>query len=162
MVLGCFGAYETISNTKGAKMTDDFFDEKEIVKFTFSNRYYLTGPFRFIIGLLAWWAPNNAHYTLTNQRLKIRLGVLSKRTDEIELYRIKDAEYIAGLFERMWGVGTIRIISTQSTDKVRTIVGIKNAEIIREDIRKYVQLSRRRVRTTEFDISNDAAMIGNM
>lgn len=143
-------------------MTDDSFDEKEIVSFTFSNRYYLTSPFRFIGGIFMVWWPNSSHYTLTNQRLKIRLGWLSKRVDEIELYRIKDVEFKADMFERMWGVGTIRIISTQSTDKVRVISGIKNAEKIREDIRKYVQLSRRRVRTTEFDISNDAAMLSSL
>jgi len=145
-------------NVLGGNMVDDFPEETDIVKFTFSNRYYLTGPFRFICGIFMVWWPNNAHYTLTNQRLKIRLGVLSKRTDEIELYRVKDVEYKAGLFERIWGIGTIRVISTQKTDQALIIKGIKNAEQIREDIRKQVQLARRRFRTTELDVSNDAAL----
>lgn len=143
-------------------MADDFFDEKEIVKFTFSNRYYLTGPFRFIAGIFMVWWPNGSHYTLTNQRLKIRLGWLSKRLDEIELFRIKDAEFKANMFERMWRVGTLKIVSSQQTDKVLVIKGIPNGEKIREDIRRYVMLARKNQRTTELDAFNDSSMSSSM
>lgn len=140
---------------------DDYFEEKEIVNFTFSNRYYLTGPFRFIAGVFMRWFPNNRHYTLTNQRLKIQIGVLSRRVDEIELYRIKDVEYFASYFERMWSVGNIRIISTQRTDRYPVIKGIRNAEEIRELLRKYVQMSRRQTRVQEIDFARDPNLMGS-
>lgn len=140
---------------------DDYFEEKEIVSFTFSNRYYLTGPFRFVAGVFMRWFPNNRQYTLTNQRLKIRIGVLSRRVDEIELYRIKDVEYFASYFERMWSIGNIRIISTQRTDRCPVIKGIRNAEEIRELLRKHVQMSRRQTRAQEIDFARDPNLIGS-
>lgn len=139
----------------------DYFEEKEVINFTFSNRYYLTGPFRFVAGLFVGLLPNSKHYTLTNQRLKIRIGVLSRRIDEIELYRIKDVEYFASYFERVWSIGNIRIISTQTTDRHPVIRGIRNAEEIREQIRKYVQLSRRQTRVQELDLARDPSLMGS-
>ena len=91
-------------------------DEEDVRQFTFSNRYYLTGPIRVIAGIFMVWWPNSKHYTLTNQRIKIRVGVLSRKTDEIELYRIKDIKYSATFLERLWSIGSIKIISTQKTD----------------------------------------------
>jgi uncharacterized membrane protein YdbT with pleckstrin-like domain len=103
---------------------------------------------------MVWW-PNARHYTLTNQRIKIRIGVLSRKTDEIELFRIKDIEYSASFFERLWSIGNIRIVSTQVTDRRPTIRAIKNAEEIRELIRKCVQASRRRGSVREVDYFRD-------
>jgi len=130
-------------------------EETVITSFTFSNRYYLTGPVRFLIGIFMVWWPNSRHYTLTNQRIKIRIGVLSRKTDEIELFRIKDIEYSASFFERLWSIGNIRIVSTQVTDRRPTIRAIKNAEEIRELIRKCVQASRRRGSVREVDYFRD-------
>jgi uncharacterized membrane protein YdbT with pleckstrin-like domain len=131
-------------------------NEEEIAHFTFSNRYYLTGPFRFIAGIFMVWWPNSKHYTLTNQRIKIRVGVLSRKTDEIELYRIKDVEYKASFFERIWSIGNIKIISTQKTDTHPTMRAIRNAEQIRELIRDSVQASRRRTGVREVDYFQDS------
>jgi uncharacterized membrane protein YdbT with pleckstrin-like domain len=129
--------------------------EEDIVKFTFSNRYYLTGPLRFIAGIFMVWWPNSKHYTLTNQRIKIRIGVLSRKTDEIELYRIKDVLYKASFFERSWSIGDIQIRSSQVSDPDVTIRSIKNAENIRELIRKAVQESRGRLGVRELDAFRD-------
>jgi uncharacterized membrane protein YdbT with pleckstrin-like domain len=129
--------------------------EVEITKFTFSNRYYLTGPLRFIAGIFMVWWPNTRHYVLTNQRIKIRIGVLSRRTDEIELYRVKDVLYTASFFERVWSIGNIQIKSSQVTDQDVTIRSIKNAEQLRETIRQAVQDSRRQFGVREIDAFRD-------
>lgn len=135
-------------------------NEEDVVSFTFSNRYYLTGPLRFVFGIFMVWWPNMKHYTSTNQRIKVRVGVLSIKTDEIELYRIKDILYSASFFERIWSIGNIQIISTQATDRFAIIRGIRNAEQIREDIRHYVQLSRRTRGVREVDYFRDPVSSG--
>jgi len=131
------------------------FVEQEIARFTFSNRYYLTGPARFIEGIFMVWWPNSKHYVLTNQRIKISVGVLSRKVDEVELYRIKDVLYSASLFERLWSIGNITLVSTQVSDRHSTIKYIKNAEQVRELIRQHVQIARRRGRIREVDYFQD-------
>ncbi|MCE2575274.1 PH domain-containing protein [Komagataeibacter sp. FNDCR2] len=134
---------------------DEDHDEREIIKFSFSNRYYLTGPVRFCAGLFMVWLPALRRYTLTDQRLRIEIGVLSKHEDEIELYRIKDVHYRASLFERMMGIGNIEITSTQVGGNYLYVKAIKNPRRVRELIRDTVQKSRRRHGTREFDNFSD-------
>lgn len=130
-------------------------DERDIVRFSFSNRYYLTGPIRFCIGLFMVWFPVLRRFTLTNQRLRVEIGVLSKHEDEIELYRVKDVQYHASIFERMMGIGNIEITSTQVGDNYLYIKAIKDPRFIREKIRDAVQKSRRRHGTRELDNFSD-------
>jgi uncharacterized membrane protein YdbT with pleckstrin-like domain len=80
---------------------------------------------------------------------------LSRKTDEIELYRIKDVLYKASFFERIWSIGDIQIRSSQVSDPDVTIRSIKNAENIRELIRKAVQESRGRLGVRELDAFRD-------
>src|ERR1700761_7816979 len=91
-------------------------EETERARFQISNRIYLTGPFRFLAGIFMVWWPARNKYILTTQRLIIDKGVLSKARDEIELYRIKDVEYRASLFERIWSVGNLIIRSSQVSE----------------------------------------------
>ena len=130
-------------------------NEEDIIHFTFSNRYYLTGPIRFLIGIFMVWWPNSKHYTLTNQRIKIRKGVLSRAFDEIELYRIKDIQYSATFFERILSIGNIQIVSTQVSDRHPAYRAIRNAEYIRATIRTYAQVSRGKGRVRELDYFRD-------
>ncbi|WP_408840371.1 PH domain-containing protein [Acidocella sp.] len=107
---------------------------------------------------MVWW-PNSKHFTLTNQRIKIRVGVLSRRIDEIELYRIKDVFYSASFFERLWGIGNISLLSTQISSRRGRITGIRNAEDVREAIRAYVQAARTGRGVREVDYFRDPAGI---
>lgn len=50
--------------------------------------FFLVFPL-FII-LWKWLVVKNTKYEITTERLRTRHGVLSKKTDELELYRVKD------------------------------------------------------------------------
>jgi membrane protein YdbS with pleckstrin-like domain len=62
-------------------------------------------------------------YRLSNQRLIITKGILSKNMETIELYRIKDLQYQASFWQRIVGIGNIFLISS---DKSLSIIPKKN------------------------------------
>lgn len=66
----------------------------------------------------------NIHYELTTQRLVHRTGILTRRSDRIELIDIDDVTFEQGLVERMFGVGKIKITSSDRTHPELVLVGI--------------------------------------
>ena len=54
-------------------------------------------------------------YRLTEDRLFVKSGFLNLREDEVRLYRIKDLVLRRSLLQRMFGLGTIQIISSDSS-----------------------------------------------
>ncbi|MFA7241905.1 MAG: PH domain-containing protein [Sulfuricellaceae bacterium] len=95
----------------------------------------------------------NQRYELTSQRLKVHSGVLSKKTDELELYRVKDTQFDQPFILRLFGLGNIVIVSSDSTTQVSSIRAIKDAPELRDQIRNLVESRReqKRVRVAEFE-----------
>ena len=74
--------------------------------------------------ILAWrWLENlAARFEITEERLIIRRGIISKSVDEIELYRIKDVRINFSLINQMAGIGTISITSSDETTRQGDLV----------------------------------------
>lgn len=79
------------------------------------------------------------HYELTSQRLIHRTGILSRRSDRIEVIDISDVSYQQGPIQRIFGVGTIHITSSDRSDPELHLLGIdKVSEVagLIDDIRR--------------------------
>ena len=63
-------------------------------------------------------------YELTNQRFIHRAGVVTHRTDRIEVIDIDDVSYSQGPVQRMFGIGSIEIISSDRSDPMLHLLGI--------------------------------------
>jgi len=78
-------------------------------------------------------------YELTTERLLInKVGVMSTKKDEIELYKIKDVAVKQGIKEKLGGFGDIEIQSSDSSHPTITIKRIKDPNNIKEAIRRAV------------------------
>ena len=90
-------------------------------------------------------------YTLTSEKLLIKIGFLSTREEEIKLYRILDCTVRKTLFQRIFGVGDIELHTADRSTPVFVMKGIKNVESIKELISKKVEEVRvdRNVRVRE-------------
>ncbi len=62
-------------------------------------------------------------YALSNDRLFLETGLLSTKCEEILLYRVRDISMSISLGQKIFGVGTITI---QSSDKSRPVLELKN------------------------------------
>ncbi|WP_164102517.1 PH domain-containing protein [Candidatus Laterigemmans baculatus] len=79
------------------------------------------------------------HYQLTTQRFIHQTGILSRRTDRIEVIDINDVSYEQGPVQRMFGIGSIRIDSSDRSHPVLTMRGISDVHRVAglvDDIRR--------------------------
>ena len=123
----------------------------------------LGAPWMYVVGGLAViplaWAfvrflqTKFWRYELTSERLRIRQGILSRRTDEIELYRVKDYVLNEPLALRMFGLGDIALTTTDDANRNVLLRAIRRPEALRDEIRKYVEIRRqvKGVRITEME-----------
>jgi uncharacterized membrane protein YdbT with pleckstrin-like domain len=92
--------------------------------------------------LWKWLETRHTVYTLTDQRLKFIRGVLSRTTEDLELYRVRDTRFEQGFFERLLGLGRIRLYTTDETSPEIVLPYIADAEGVRERIRALVEARR--------------------
>lgn len=106
----------------------------------------------FII-LWKWLVVKNTKYELTTQRLRTRHGVLNKKTDELELYRVRDFKLDQPFFLRLFSLGNIVLQTSDKSHPFVTIKAIRNGEELREKIRTYVEECRvaKNVREVDFE-----------
>ena len=65
-------------------------------------------------------------YRLTNQRFFHEHGILRRVTDRVEVIDIDDVTFEQGIIERMLGVGTLRVTSSDKTTPELSLPGIDN------------------------------------
>jgi uncharacterized membrane protein YdbT with pleckstrin-like domain len=103
---------------------------------------------------IAKWIQLRARvYELTTQRIRIRQGVFSKRTDELELYRVKDSTVYEPFWQRMFGLGNIVVTTNDTTTPTLLLEALPNARDIREKLRAAIEecRDRKRVRIAELE-----------
>ncbi len=86
----------------------------------------------------------NHHYRLTTQRLFIERGILSRTIDQAELIRIDDVRIHKTLMNRMTGVGSVELFSTDASDRQVTIWGVEKPDELAESIRDNMRRLRQR------------------
>ena len=91
-------------------------------------------------------------YGLTEDRLFIKTGVLNIHEDEVRLYRILDLSLRKTLWQRMVGLGTIHVDSSDKTMKAFDIQNIRRCEDVKEQLSQFVEQERdkKRVSFREF------------
>lgn len=91
-------------------------------------------------------------YSLTQEKLIIDTGFISRKEDEIRLYRILDITLERPLSQRIWGLGTIRLNTADKTSPEVSIKRIKHAKAVKEMLSDMVEKERdeKRITAREF------------
>ena len=84
-------------------------------------------------------------YTLTEDVLYVRSGILTKREEEIRLYRIVDITLTATLGERIFNTGSILVESSDRSMPQLILESIKNSASVKDQLSNLVEQSRRNV-----------------
>jgi uncharacterized membrane protein YdbT with pleckstrin-like domain len=79
------------------------------------------------------------------------VGFFSVKDDEVLLYRVKDISSTRSLWQRLFGVGTITVVSADKSTPTLVLKNIKNPMAFKELLHKQVEdmKMRRRVRVGE-------------
>lgn len=90
-------------------------------------------------------------YAMSEDRLFTSVGFLNIRDDEVLLYRVRDIDTSRGLWQRLFGVGTVTVISSDKTMPALVLKNIKDPVAVKELIHSQVEEMklRRRVRVGE-------------
>ena len=97
------------------------------------------------------WPLSFTRYTLYADRLVVDYGILFRRQQELRLYRVKDTSVVQGPFQRLVGVGNVRLISGDATTPNCLLVGIKNPQDFRFMLSNLVESERNRVRVGMYE-----------
>lgn len=97
---------------------------------------------------------------LSTERLRIESGVLNKRLEEVELYRVKDTTLTRSFWQRMVGLGTVTLVTSDATLATVRLAHLKDAEGLREILRKQVEMVRRARGVRELDVAEPDALLG--
>ena len=101
-------------------------------------------------------------YCLSDDRLFLSVGFLNIRDDEILLYRVRDITTTRTLWQRLFGVGSVTVVSSDKTMPTLVLKNVKDPVFVKELIHKQVEEMKiqRRVRfgeitTTDMDDGDD-------
>ena len=90
-------------------------------------------------------------YSLSEDRLFLETGLLSTRSEEILLYRVRDLSMKISLGQRIFGVGTVTVQSSDKSCPVLELRNIKHPRETKEIIHQAVEQMKlqRRMRVGE-------------
>ena len=95
-------------------------------------------------------------YWMSEDRLFTSVGFLNLRDDEILLYRVRDLDTNRTLWQRLFGVGTVTVISSDKSQPVLALKNIKDPIMVKELLHKQVEECKLKRRLKVGEIIGDA------
>ncbi|HIT34698.1 MAG TPA: PH domain-containing protein [Candidatus Faecousia intestinigallinarum] len=95
-------------------------------------------------------------YRMSEDRLFLSVGFFRIRDEEVLLYRVRDITTTRTLWQRIFGVGTVTVVSSDKSTPTLALKNIQDPLRVKELLHKQVEVMklRRRVRIGEV-MSND-------
>jgi uncharacterized membrane protein YdbT with pleckstrin-like domain len=115
-----------------------------ILTHTPSLAFLLVLPLLYAVG--KWLQINSTKLKLTDQRIILREGILNKRTNETELYRVRDSSIEEPFLYRMFGCGNITIYTTDDAEGTLHLAAYKKPHWLKDQVRNYSEICRQRKR----------------
>ena len=81
-------------------------------------------------------------YSLTKERLFVETGFINSVENEVRLYRILDVQMTRNLGQKMFGLGSINVHSSDASSKDFTIKNIKKPKYVKELLSELVEKQR--------------------
>ena len=97
-----------------------------------------------LVGRRVVWRILQKRFRLTTERLFIETGVLSRTIDQTELIRVDDVRVHKSVMDRVFGLGTVEVMSTDATHGGLLIAGIRESDRVAEAIRTQMRVLRRK------------------
>jgi len=95
-------------------------------------------------------------FKITGRRIEVEKGILSKRVDSLELWRVLDVRYEQSLLDRIFGNGKVTLYGTDQTDPMIALHGLPKHRELFESLRDAVQTARMTSRPMELVSGSDA------
>lgn len=95
-------------------------------------------------------------YSFDEERVYVEQGVLNKRLDECRMYRILDLSVTRSFGQRIFGMGTIHVHSSDRSLKDFEIKNVKHVMDVKEQLSELVEQMRDKKRVTSREFIHDS------
>lgn len=102
-----------------------------------------------------WLRTAVVNISVSSERLQERNGILMRTMEEIELFRVKDMQQTQSLVQRVVGLGTLTLFTSDTTRPTMVLNSIRGHRELHDVLRKQVERLRKERGVREFDM-NDA------
>ena len=92
-----------------------------------------------------WWSSRSRHFRLTTRRVVVETGILNKRLEQVDLYRVSDYTVVRPLSQRIMGTGNLILRTLDQTSPNVAISSIQTDVVaLYERIRAATEIEKRR------------------
>lgn len=95
-------------------------------------------------------------YELTESRLLVKTGLLNIREEELRLFRVRDLSTQESLLDRLFGVGSIVLHTSDATSPTLKIQHVKNSMRVKELLSAQVEEARMKNRVRSMEVNDNA------
>ena len=95
------------------------------------------------------------HYELTQSRLIVKTGLLNTREEELRLFRVRDLSAQESLVDRLFGVGSILLHTSDATSPTLLIQHVKHSDQVKELLSAQVEQARMKNRVRSMEVSDN-------
>ena len=110
------------------------------------NEIYFFLGLPLFYAIWKWLEIRTTRLKITDQRLILKKGVLSKTTNETELYRVRDSKIEEPFFHRIFGCGNVHIYTTDEAEAKLVFPAYKKPHWLKDQIRNYSEICRQKKR----------------
>lgn len=106
-----------------------------------------------LLALIAWYRflyTINIQYMITEESITVRTGIIARRFDNLELYRVKDYVVSQSVAMRIFGIMSVTLFTTDLTNGTVVLKGVPLSNVT-EKIRQLVQDARIKNRIFEIN-----------
>lgn len=89
-------------------------------------------------------AAKSHKYRITTERVVVEQGLMGKKADSLDLFRVKDLQVKKSMTQRARGRGDLTITSTDATTPHLKLESIQGPDDVAEQLRGLVRESRKR------------------
>ena len=97
-------------------------------------------------------------FQLTTERLLVTRGILSKTTDTLELYRVRDIQVTQPLWLRLFGLHNVHLITADTSTPCVALDYMRVAAGLPDQLRTQVEANKMRKRVREVAIDEPLSM----
>lgn len=93
-------------------------------------------------------------YTVKEDGITINSGLLKTIENDCYMYKVQDVELNVSLIQRIFGLGTVKCYTGDTTDSILLLENIKNAKVIKDfilDASEKARIKRRTINTLNID-----------
>jgi len=92
-----------------------------------------------------WLGSRTRHYRLTTKRVVVETGILNKRLEQVDLYRVSDYTVLRPISQRIMGTGNLVLRTLDQTSPEVTVSKIKtDVVVLYERIRAATEAEKRK------------------